>query len=272
MGSSSPSTQTVTQTNNPPKYAQPYLEEVLKEAQGLYNADGPEFYPGSTVIPMSPETQMALDAQKERALAGSPLLTQAQDYTSKVLNGDFLSAGNPYFQGAFDAFARPTTDAVMAAMSRSGRLGSGAETGVLARELGDIGSKLAFGNYERERGVMDQAAQFAPQLAMMDYEDIARLAQVGGAYEAQGAAELQDDIDRFNFYQQKPWDKLAQYSTFVQGGTYGGQSTQKTPVYQASKAQGALGGAASGASMGAAAGPWGALAGGVLGGLLGAFG
>lgn len=271
MSSSAPKTQTVTQTNNPPSYAKPYLEDVLKEAQGLYRDGGPEFYPGSTVVPMSPETQMALDAQKERAINGNPLLTQAQDYTSSVLSGDYLSAGNPYFQNAFNAMSGATTDAVMAAMARSGRLGSGAETAVLSKELGNIGAKLAFGNYERERGVMDQASQYAPQLAMMDYEDIARLGQVGSAWESQAGAELQDDIDRFTFYQQKPWDKLAQYATLVNGGTYGGQSTTTQPVYS-SRAGSFLGGAASGAGIGSSFGPWGAGIGAGVGGLLSLFG
>ena len=78
---------------------------------------------------------------------------------------------------------------------------------------------------------MDQAAQYARRWPRPDYNDIAKLAQVGSAYEGQAGAELQSDVDRFNFYQQRPWDKLAQYSTFVQGGTYGGQNTTTQPVY-----------------------------------------
>lgn len=257
MGGSTPKTQTVTQTNNPPKYAQPYLEDVLKNAQGLYNSAGPEYYPGSTVVPMAPETQMALDAQTQRAINGNPLLTQSQDYAGKVLNGDFLSAGNPYFQQAFNAMSGAASDAVMAAMARSGRLGSGAETSVLSRELGNIGSKLAFSNYENERNIQNGMAQYAPQLAQMDYNDIAKLGQVGQAYEGQAGAELQSDVDRFNFYQQQPWDKLAQYATLVNGGTYGGQSTSTQPIYQ-NKAGQFLGGAASAVST--------------LGGLLSLFG
>jgi hypothetical protein len=248
MGGSSPKTQTVTQTNNPPAYAMPYLKDIMGEAQGLYRDNGPEYYPGSTVVPMAGETTAALDAQTQRALMGSPLNQAAQGTTLDVLKGNFLSGGNPYFQGAFDAMARPVTDAVQAAMARSGRLGSGAETMTLTRELGDIGSKLMYQNYNDERNRMMQASQFAPMLAETDYNDIAKLAQVGGAYEAQAGAELQDDVNRFTFYQQRPWDKLAQYSTFVQGGTYGGQNTTTQPVYS-NTAGSILGGLSSAAGI-----------------------
>lgn len=263
--------QTTTTTSNPPAYAAPYLKDILKESQGLYRANGPEYYPGSTVIPMAGETQAALDAQTQRALQGSPVAGAAQGLAQQTLEGNFLSGGNPYFQGAFDAMSRPVTDAVQAAMAKSGRLGSGANTQVLSRELGDIGSKLMYQNYSDERNRQMQMAGLAPQLAQIDYDDIARLAQVGGAYEAQGGAELQDDVNRFNWYQQQPWDKLAQYSNFVQGGTYGGQQTQTTPV-QSNVAGGVLGGAMSGAGTGAMFGPWGAAIGGVAGGLLGGLG
>ena len=250
-------TQTVTQTNNHPSYAMPYLKDILGQAQGLYRDSGPEYYPGSTVVPMAGETQAALDAQTQRALNGSPVGNAAQDYATNVLQGNWLSGGNPYFQGAFDAMARPVTDAVQAAMAKSGRLGSGANTQVLSRELGDIGSKLMYQNYSDERNRMQQTAGLAPTLAEMDYNDIGKLAQVGSAYEAQAGAELQDDVNRFNFYQQRPWDKLAQYSTFVQGGTYGGQNTTTQPVYS-NTAGGILGGLAGGA--------------GILGGLFGTGG
>lgn len=241
-------TQTVTQTNNPPAYALPALKNIIGEAGNLYKQPGPEYYPGSTVVPMSGETQAALDAQTQRALLGSPLNQAAQGYAQDVLNGSFLSGGNPYFQGAFNAMAGGVTDAVQAAMARSGRLGSGAETSVLTKQLGDLGSRLMFQNYENERGRMDQAAQYAPALAETDYNDIAKLAQVGSAYEGQAGAELQSDVDRFNFYQQRPWDKLAQYSTFVQGGTYGGQNTTTQPVYS-NTAGSVLGGLSSAAGI-----------------------
>lgn len=248
-GGGSSGTQTVTQTNSPPSYAAPYLKDILSQAQGLYNTAGPEYYPGSTVVPMAGETQAALDAQTQRSLMGSPVAQGAQNLAQQTLDGNFLSGGNPYFQGAFDAMARPVTDAVQAAMAKSGRLGSGANTAVLSRELGDIGSKLMYQNYSDERNRQQAMAGLAPTLADIDYNDIAKLAQVGGAYEAQAGAELQDDVNRFNWYQQQPWDKLAQYSTFVQGGTYGGQSTQQQPVYS-NAGSGILGGLASLAGIG----------------------
>ena len=98
-------TQTVTQTNNPPAYALPALKNIIGEAGNLYKQPGPGITPARPSFPWPGETQAALDAQTQRALLGSPLNQAAQGYTQNVLNGSFLSGGNPYFQGAFNAMA-----------------------------------------------------------------------------------------------------------------------------------------------------------------------
>ena len=113
-----------------------------------------------------------------------------------------------------------------------------------------------------------QAAALAPQMAQADYADAERLAGVGAAEEDYRQMKLEDEINRFNFMQNEPWDRLGRYSAFVQGGNWGGTTTQ--PVYR-NRAAGAMGGALGGAALGSMFGGYGAPIGAGIGGLLGLF-
>lgn len=82
---------------------------------------------------------------------------------------------------------------------------------------------------------------------------------------------LDDQIARFNYYQNLPGQSLNQYSGLINGfAGLGGVQTGQLPG--GSRAGGALGGALAGAGTGAAFGPYGALIGGAIGGLGGYFG
>jgi len=96
------------------------------------------------------------------------------------------------------------------------------------------------------------------------------MAQVGAAREAQEQAELAADIERFQFQEARPAQKLADYLTMVQGGSgaLGGRSI--TPQFR-QPAAGFFGGALSGAALGADTG-FGAGTGAALGGLAGLLG
>ena len=258
-------TKTVQTQSSVPAFIEPFYERGLSEAQRLYEQPGPSYFPGSTVVSMAPETQSALSMARDRAIAGSPLTRQAQQYTQDVLGGQFLGA-NPFFQQMFDPAARAVTDTVTSQFAKSGRLGSGAYADVLSRNLGDLAGRLSYDNYQQERARQDAAAQLAPGMAALDYQDLDRLQQIGGAREQQAQAELQDQVNRFQFEQTRPQQKLADYLTAVRGGTFG--STQTTPVFR-NRGAGFLGGALGGAQLAGLTGInpiFGALGGGLLGG------
>ena len=106
----------------------------------------------------------------------------------------------------------------------------------------------------------------APQAREFGFADLNTLAGVGGAREAQSQAELQADIDRFNFEQNQPMTSLANYMGVVKGGTVGGTSTQ--PVFR-NTAGNVLSGALGGAQLGGMIPGLGGAGGGGLGALLG---
>lgn len=216
----------------------PYVTYGLNEAQALYQSSLPNFYPGQTYVGPSATTQAALQAQQNRALAGNPLLPAAQQQQQNVISGQYL-ANNPFFNqalaGAGAAATQQYFDAIQQAQSgasQAGRYGSGVQENLfnragttLANTLANKAGELAYSNYAAERARQEAAAAGAPQLAAADYADIGQLAQVGQTQEGYQEQALQDAINRFNFEQNLPQNKLNQFLTQVYGAPQGSQST-----------------------------------------------
>jgi hypothetical protein len=220
----------------------PFVEYGLQEAKGLYQTDTPTYFPGQTYVGPSSQTTQALGLAGQRALAGSPLIPAAQQQQLRSIQGDYLSAGNPYFQ---QALAGPTQQATQAyndairqaqgGASMAGRYGSGASADIqnraantLATTLANTYGNLAYQNYAGERGMQNQAVMNAPALAQADYGDISQLANVGKTAEDYQKTALQADIDRFNFEQNKPYQKLSSYL----GAAYGAPMGQVSKTTQ----------------------------------------
>lgn len=266
-GSRSSGTQ-VAQTSNAPWAAQqPHLTFGFEEARRQFGQPR-QFFPGSTVVPFSPQTETGLQAVENRATAGSPVQLGANIENMRTVGGDYLSAGNPYFQDTVGSLYRAIRPNIDAQFSGAGRYGSGAHQQALASAITERAAPLAMQNYESERGRMQQASQFAPQLAAADYADATRLLGVGEAREAMSGQELQDLMTRWQYQQDEPGQRLARYLQMIQGG-YGGESTQSEPIYR-NRLGGALGGGLAGAQLGNVFGAPQIGAG--LGGLLGLFG
>jgi len=299
-----------TTTNNPPAYLEPYLRDAAKLAQNSFYGRGgfqaPEYYPGSTVTPFSPETQQALQLQSERSMAGSPLVGSAQNalqstlqginnpadaYLNQTARGDYLTGGTG-FDAALQAATNKILPQVGSAFGGAGRLHSGLAQTAASGAIGDAFANL----YGQERAnqlsaqnmlgqnylggltAQNQAAALSPTLANQDYYDIGQLANVGTQKESLSQQQLQDQINRYNFYQNRPYQMLQNYSGLLQGTpAIGGSSVSTAP--SAGIGQNLLGGGLAGAGMwsmlnpgmaatlGATA-PW-ALGGAALMGLLG---
>jgi hypothetical protein len=217
----------------------PYVEYGLGEAKGLYQTTTPEYFPGQTYVGPSAQTQTALQAAQNRAMAGNPLVPAAQQQQLGSIQGNYLSAGNPYFT---QALAGPTQQATQAyndairqaqgSASMAGRYGSGVSADIqnraantLATTLTNKYGDLAYQNYAGERAMQNEAVRNAPALAQADYADIAQLGNVGKTAEDYQKTALQADIDKFNFEQNKPYEKLSAYLKSVYGAPVGQVST-----------------------------------------------
>ena len=211
-----------TTTINPPAYAAPFLAYGANEAQRLYNTGGGfNYFPENTVAGFSPEQQMAMNLQTNRALSGSPLTREAQDLSLNTLRGDFLSGNNPFFR---QAVLDPITQNVQSTFSRAGRLGSGANQDVLARSL----ATPLMQNFENERRRQNAMISAAPSLARADLQDYADLARVGAMRQDQAQRQIAANMDRFNFLQSAPARNLNQFLGQV-GTAAGGYKSQTSP-------------------------------------------
>jgi hypothetical protein len=213
-----------TSTVNPPAYAAPYLAYGANEAQRLYSTGGGlNYYPEETLAGFSPEQQMAMNLQTNRALSGSPLQREGQNQALNTLRGNFLNpTTNPYFQ---QAVLDPITDQVQGQFSRAGRLGSGANQNALTRAL----STPLMQNYENERARQNQMIGVAPNLAQSDYSDYANLAKVGAMRQDQAQKQIMSNMDRYNFLQSAPTQNLNQFLGQVSNAA-GGYNSQTTPM------------------------------------------
>jgi hypothetical protein len=231
--------QTVTSTTAPWSGQQPYLTFGFQKAQDLYNQGGPQYYPGDTLAPVSGDTSQALAMQAQRAANGSPLTAAAQAGALGTARGDYLSAGNPYFQDMFGTMANAVTPRVASAFEGAGRYGSGAYANALSSALTDTAGNLAYQNYANERGNMLRADALAPTLANQDYTDIGQLAAAGDAQRQLAQQGINASVDRYNYNQNLPYNTLANYMRMIQGN-YGSSSTQTSQSY-ANPIAGALG-------------------------------
>ena len=279
-GGGGQTTNTVTRTELDP-IMRPFVQYGLEESTRLYqNPDVPQYYPGQTYVAPSQQTQAALAAAQQRATTGNPLVPAAQQQALNTMQGGYLG-GNPFFQGAFKAATagaqtayQDATQAALSNASRAGRYGSGSMGTALdragstfANALTNTAGTMAYQNYDTERGRQQAMIGAAPQLAAADYSDINQLLQTGQAAEGYQEAAMADAVNRFNFAQQAPYQKLQSYLSGAYGAPSGMQ--QVTPVYR-NQMGNVLGGALTGAALGGMSGNAGV--GAAIGGGLGLLG
>ena len=164
-------TTTSTQSAEPWSEAQPYLKEVLGGAQDAYQSGkGFDYFPGSTVVPFSTQTQGALNSIQSMAGAGNPLGVASQNQALGILNSGGMSdwqrgalgstydvatggksigtegdlrgllsqSSNPYYEQAVDREAGKLTDDINRGISGEGRYGSTYHSGTIADQVGDF--------------------------------------------------------------------------------------------------------------------------------------
>jgi len=233
-------TETITRTE-PPEFVKPFLEYGMSEALRQYQEGPQQFFPGSTVAGFSPQQEQALRMQEQRALAGSPVLSSAQNLATQTLGGDFLGS-NPYLQAAIDRALDPVQSRVMSGLSQRGRLGSGAATNLMAQTLGDVAGNISYQDYANERARMQQLIPMASSLAAADYGDISQLYGVGAARQGLAQQQLGSDVARFQFEQQAPYQSLGQYQNLISGFPMGQTGSAVQPYFDDSPIDYALAG------------------------------
>lgn len=305
-GSKAPAQQTVTNVSKLPAFAEKFLTQASDRATQLTTPQD-QFFPGSTVAGFSPTQQEFFSRVGDFARTPNPVLTSAQGNIADTLSGqffgaapgtglleqtvagDFLPGGtqDPVFRNQLNAILNRQLPQVSSTFEQFGRTGSGLADTARAQVASDAFAGLAFQQQEAERQRQQAAAGqladifgnerqrqlgalgISPQILQAELGQIGALQSVGQAERGLNQAQINEQIQRFNFDQDIERQQALQLLGL--GGAVsgaGGTTTQTGPGQaqpQSSPLAGALGGAATGFSI---AGPFGALGGALLGGLL----
>lgn len=201
--------QTTTQNtvSEPWKQAQPYLQDVMQQAQNTYGQSGI----GNT-------TDEALRMMTQTARGGAPGVDAANQYNTNVLSGQYLNEGNPYMDRIWSDQADQVTNRLKSLYSGMGRYGSEPMQNELAQSLGSLHSQLYGGAYEAERGRMTGAASMAPQLDQARYTAPQQMLMAGA------------------YRDQAPMDALSWYNSIIgsmgqQGGTANSETVEPGPTF-----------------------------------------
>lgn len=237
-----------TTETQPWKQLRPYLGRGFHEALVNVLERPLEFFPGSTVTPFAPETQAGLLGMTNRAAMGSALNPAAQGQIMDTLSGDYFGGGEA-FEAAKDAITSSVVPGVDSTFGLGRRFGSPLHAQAIGRGV----SRGLAPYLESERGRMMQASAMAPTLAREDYYDLDRLMGVGARREDLYSRELADQMARWDFAQQEPGTRIANYMNLLQSGSP--YTTTRTSGGGGGKgagqtALGVLGGAASVAGLG----------------------
>lgn len=295
MGGKTPKQQTI--NTDPWTELQPFLKDVYGEAERLYRQGGQSFFPYSTVVPNAPQTDMANRLTTQQAMDPRLVQQAAQEY-SKTAGGGYVGQGpandyyagvmggdtrdSPYLKGMYENRLNDLRSNLGSVYQGAGGTGSGIEAQMfgqgatqalqdvygshyeraLDREMGAAGALTD--TYGRERQQQMAAAAGLPAMYQAQFMPAQALYGVGQQQQDLYGRHLQDQMARFQHYQQEPWANAQRYAQMLSGVPSGTQQTQ--PLYSGSPLAGALGGAASGAGLasgfglmggaGAAMSPW----------------
>ena len=218
--------------------AEPYVQDILQESARLYGSDiGREFYPGSTVVPFAPETQAGMDLSKGLGYAqtgASPLLDIAQSTMGGFASGvmptaySYLTPQADYLSGVRESIGSDVMGNIATQFGSMGRTGtSPGAVDAATRAFTQSYSPFALSQAEAERRAEQTAIenQIGRQLTasqgltglQTDIDKrmgagIDRIYDVGARQEDLAARNLQEQIDRFQFGQTNPYDRLSAFS------------------------------------------------------------
>ena len=219
--SSGGGSQTTTQRTEPYAPAEPFLQDILGEAQNIYRSGaGRQFFPGSTVVPFATQTQSALDLGQAAALeqAGpSQLMNLAGSTISDFASG---AGQNQYLDQIRSGITSDVMGNIATQFGGMGRTGTSpmaqqAAARGITQAYAPIASQLSQQERTRQLAAAGQLPSLQQQMDARRFGGIGQLSGVGGAYENLAQRQLQDQIARFQFGQQAPGQALSQYAGLV---------------------------------------------------------
>jgi hypothetical protein len=180
-------------------------------------------------------SQLRAGAEMERRAFNDPNNEAAQEYSRSLMAGERDDVTqNPHVQAQFnqgaeqmgDVFNRDVMSTLNTRFAGAGRTqqdrGMNAQTaavgraqGQFARGLGTLQSGLYNNAYNQVQGQKTAALQMAPQTQAMNYAGLNQAMGVGGMRQQQAQQQLSDLVNRFQFGQNQPLQRLGQYQGLI---------------------------------------------------------
>jgi hypothetical protein len=224
-------TQTV-QKADPWVGQQPYLTDIFRESQRLYQQGPMQFYPGQTYASPSQKTEQAEAMIAQQALGSQQVMAQQAALANQfgLMQPQMLSQ-NPYLAGATEAALRPVYGQAQGLLqqarrgaTQAGQLGGTRqailEQGVISdylQKAGDISSQMYSKAYQDAIDAQQRAISLAPSVMQMGLAPAQTLGQVGMAEQARQQQAIDEARARFEFGQQAPQQALRDYSAIAAG-------------------------------------------------------
>ena len=237
MGKTAGKTETVSQTNVP-SFQQPYVKQLLSEAQKLYQGPGPNYYPGQTVAPLSDLQQKAVNYAGGLASGTQDLFAGIKPAVQYGLKAYDLS-NNPYVAGAAKAAIRPVMDTLTervlpqlrsqavatggAGGSREG-IAEGLATKAATQQALDTTARMYNAAYGQGLNTMLGTLGAIPGLTQSQMAPLGALEQVGGLQRNVAQQRLQEAFKKYMYEQGLPYQKLSQYADIVRS-PFGGEAS-----------------------------------------------
>lgn len=259
-GSSSPSSQTVTQVQEPPEYVEQPARRFLQRAEGLSQTPF-STYTGDRIAPLTPAHQAGI-----QAATFTPELAAGRNLATHTLQGGMLNA-NPYLDATFSRAADQVQGRMGNAMAGQGLTNTGVQE-AYGRQLNDLATNIYGQNYARERQLQQGMVPMAAQLPQAQAQLLLGAGDVGRDVNQANINEAIRQFEEQRLYPFTQADVLGRAIGMAMGS--GGTTTTTQPgFYQPSRTAGMLGGGLGGLGLGQAFGRPGIGAG--LGALAGGF-
>jgi hypothetical protein len=224
---------------------------------------GEQFTAGTSPLEFESLAQREAVARQLQGI-GNPLLNLG-NFTAQ---GGFLDpSSNPFLGANIEAALRPITQEFTQSVLpqfNSQAIQSGAFGGSSARDMAfnqmasgygqqvlDIGTQIAFDNYQRERQLQQQAGQLLDQGGLLNQLTPELLAQVGLGQRELAQRPLDEALLQYQESINAPFRPLFPLASILQGGDIGSafSTTVPTPSALSTGLVGALGGAGTGAQV-----------------------
>jgi len=227
----------------------PYIEGGFEQAKELYNEHKPEYYSGQTQAGFSPDQLTAQQGIRDFATQGAPKIMNPamQAYQRGTSSGMLDVANNPYVNNMAQAAADRAMGSLTPQMAniRSGAIQSGGygggrqgiAEGTALSGAADSANQAAAQIYGQAygQGLGHQANTLGQTGSLMGagFQPYGALGASGGQQQGREQALIRDAMERQQFEQNQPYDRLAKFQAGITGFSplvgNANQQTKTTP-------------------------------------------